>query len=65
MNAYGLFELAVVGLIVAVSAWSVVRPWLRKRTAATAKACGTQSSSCGGCSGCGSEGTEQPVRFHR
>ncbi|HEY1078234.1 MAG TPA: hypothetical protein VGE51_16180 [Fontimonas sp.] len=67
MSAYGLLELLIVGLVVGMSAWSVVRPWLRRRAATTAaKACGTQSSNCGGCSGCGSNGTaEQPIRFHK
>ncbi len=67
MDAYGLLELAIVGLVVGISAWSVVRPWLRKRNAVTndAAGCGNKTSSCGGCSGCSNAtSTEQPIRFH-
>ncbi len=66
MNAYGLLELAIVGLVVGISAWSVVRPWLRRRNAVASDAgCGNKTSSCGGCSGCSnSTSKEQPIRFH-
>lgn len=66
MSAYGLLELLIVGLVVGISAWSVVRPWLRKRKAeAVTAGCGNKTSSCGGCSGCGnSTSKEQPIRFH-
>jgi hypothetical protein len=69
MNAYSLFEFAIVGLAVGASTWAVVRPWLRKRRAAAAdKACGSGNSDagCGGCGGCAKDGGgEQPIRFHR
>lgn len=66
MSAYGLLEIAIVGLIVAISAWSVLRPLLRRRkTAGSAGHCGSKNDSCGGCGGCGSAaGNEKPVRFH-
>ncbi len=68
MNAYGLLELAIVGLVGGLSAWSVIRPWLRRRSAAVSHGgCGNKTSACGGCSGggCGGSTTEKPIRFHR
>ena len=69
MSVYAAFEFAVVGLAVGVSAWAVLRPWLRKRHAAAAdKACnsGSSGAGCGGCGGCAKdEPGEQPIRFHR
>ena len=68
MSTYDLFEIAVVALIVGLSAWSaVIRPLLRRRQRAEADGCGQKSAACGGCSGCGDSKTttEQPIRFQR
>lgn len=69
MNTYGLLEIAVVGLVVGLSAWTVVRPWFKRRRDVEDRkkgACASGSSAaCGSCGGCGDGGREQPVRFHR
>ncbi len=71
MNAYDLVQWLIVGAVVAVSTWSVIRPWLRKPSTALDGAgdgCGTASSAsaCSRCGGCAKAvSAEQPIRFHR
>ncbi len=71
MNPYDLAQGLVVGTVVALSAWTVIRPWFRKPSAAadgTGNGCstGSSTSACSRCGGCAKAiSTEQPIRFHR
>jgi len=71
MSSYDLVQWVIVGAVVAISTWTVIRPWLRKPTAAAdgaAGGCSTGStaSACSRCGGCAKAiSAEQPIRFHR